>query len=125
MKTGDIPFQINFCKLLVIILQILCFQFKFRATVSLANASDEDFSLLSSTDLYFGAGNTEETIAIATYDDSIAEDDEIFMVTLSTTSPNVQIDKFKGVTTVTIQDNNGTSGIVLLRKHSHDIRACA
>ena len=93
--------------LIIWIICINAFHFEFRATVSVTNASDADFSVLSSTDLNFGPGNTEETIAIATNDDSIAEDNEIFMVTLSTTNPNVQIDKFKGVTTVTIRDKDG------------------
>ena len=44
---------------------------------------------------------------IETVDDSIDEDNEAFVVTLSTTNPNVQIDKSKGVTTVTITDNDG------------------
>ena len=86
---------------------IVIYYYKFRATVTLTNASDADFIALSSTDLNFGPGNTDETIAIAINDDSIDEDDEIFVVTLSTTSQNVQIDKLKGVTTITIQDNDG------------------
>ncbi|CAB4021986.1 Hypothetical predicted protein, partial [Paramuricea clavata] len=79
------------------------------ATVSLATASDADFDVLSSTELNFSPGNTDETITIATKDDSVIEADEVFVVTLSTTSPSVQIDKVKGVTTITINDNDGLS----------------
>ena len=49
---------------------------------------------------------TTERIVIKTVDDSIIEDDEIFVVTLSTTNLDVQIDTFKGTTTVTIIDND-------------------
>ena len=55
----------------------------------------------------FGPGNTDETIAIATKDDSIIEADEVFAVYLSTTNSNVQIDKIKGVIIITINDNDG------------------
>ena len=79
----------------------------FRATVTLARASDEDFDALPSTVLNFSPGNTEETIVISTKDDSFIEGDEFIVVTLSTTSPNVQIDKDKGVTSININDNDG------------------
>ncbi|CAB4039472.1 Hypothetical predicted protein, partial [Paramuricea clavata] len=77
------------------------------ATVSPESASDADFNVLSSTELSFRPGVTKDTIAIATKDDLITEVDEVFVVTLSTTDPRVQIDKAKGVTTVTINDNDG------------------
>jgi hypothetical protein len=79
----------------------------FRVTVLLVSASDADFDALPLPDLNFGPGNTDETIAIATKDDSIIEPDEFFVVILSTTSSNVQIDKVKGVIFITINDNNG------------------
>ncbi|CAB4005231.1 MAM and LDL-receptor class A domain-containing 1-like, partial [Paramuricea clavata] len=81
-------------------------QISATATVSPASASDADFNVLSSTELSFRPGVTKDTIAIATEDDSITEDEEVFVVTLSTTNPSVQIDKAKGVTTVTIKDND-------------------
>ena len=56
------------------------FYFKFRATVSRTNASDAVFRILSSTDLNFGPGNNDDTIVIATNDDSIIEADEVFVV---------------------------------------------
>ena len=42
---------------------------------------------------------------IETIDDSIKEENEVFVATLSTTNRNVQIEK--GVTTITITDNDG------------------
>jgi hypothetical protein len=90
---------------------LLYFRILFRATVSLATASDADFNVLSSTELNFNPGNTDETIAIVTKDDSVIEADEVFVVTLSTTSPSVKIDKVKGVTTITINDNDGKCSV--------------
>ncbi|CAB4028111.1 Hypothetical predicted protein, partial [Paramuricea clavata] len=76
------------------------------ATVLFASASDADFNALPLPGLNFSPGNTDETITIATTDDSIIEPDEVFVVTLSTTSLNVQIDKVKGVIIITINDND-------------------
>ena len=91
---------------------LLYFRILFRATISLATASNADFNILSSTELNFSPGYTDETIAIATYDDSVIEADEVFVVILSTTSPSVQIDKAKGITTITINDNDGKSSVL-------------
>ncbi|CAB4034123.1 deleted in malignant brain tumors 1 -like, partial [Paramuricea clavata] len=76
------------------------------ATVLLASASNADFDALPLPGLNFSPGNTNETVTIATKDDSIIEPDEVFVVTLSTASPNAQIDKVKGVIIITINDND-------------------
>ena len=56
----------------------------------------------------FHPGVATDKIIIATTDDAIVEDDEVFVVTLTTTNPVVQINQTKEVTTVTITDNDGT-----------------
>ena len=60
--------------------------------------------MLSTADLTFSPGDTTETIFITTVQDTLIESDEVFLVTLSTTSSNVQIDD--GTTTVTIVDDD-------------------
>jgi hypothetical protein len=80
----------------------------YRVKISLVSACDADFDSLPPPDLLFSPGKTDEKISIAIKDDSIIEADEVFVVTLSTTNPNVKIDRVRGTTTVTITDNDGT-----------------
>ena len=60
--------------------------------------------MLSTADLTFSPGDTTETIFITTVHDPLIESDEVFLITLSTGSSNVQIDD--GTTTVTIVDDD-------------------
>ena len=76
-----------------------------RATVKLVSASNDDFNIISSTNLNFSPGNTEQTIAITTTGDSFIEGNEVFQVILSTSNPDVQIGD--GITTITILDDDG------------------
>ena len=70
-------------------------------------ATKADFRAVSSTELNFDPGRTTDTIVVETTDDAIVEDDELFVVTLTTTNPVVRINKTRAVTTVTITDNDG------------------
>ena len=70
-----------------------------------ASASNEDFENNSRPDLHFNRQKNPEKIVIRTKDDSIIETEEVFFVSLSTTSQNVRI--HKGITVVTIIDNDG------------------
>ncbi|XP_028399458.1 uncharacterized protein LOC114522881 [Dendronephthya gigantea] len=74
------------------------------ATVVLVSASNDDFDVISSTNLNFSPGDAQETIAITTDGDVFIEGNEVFQVILSTSSPNVQVDD--GVTTITILDDD-------------------
>ena len=76
----------------------------YRATVSLQSASNGDFTVLSSTDLTFSPDDTVENIVINTVEDTFIESDEVFLVTVSTSSSNVQI--YDNVTIVTIVDDD-------------------
>ena len=79
----------------------------YRAAISPATADKNDFNVLSSTELNFRPGVTTDRIVIEAIDDSINEDDEVLIVTLSTANTNVEIDKSKEITTITIIDNDG------------------
>ena len=74
----------------------------------LARSLENMFDPLSFESLSFTKRSvTTERIVIKIVDDSTIDDDEIFVVTLSTTNLNVQIDKSKGATSVTIIVNDG------------------
>ena len=60
--------------------------------------------MLSSTDLTFSPDDTVENIVINTVEDTFIESDEVFLVTVSTSSSNVQI--YDNVTIVTIVDDD-------------------
>ena len=62
-----------------------------------------------------------DKIVIETVDDSIKEENEVFVATLSTTNRNVQIDK-GAVMTITIIDNDGECFDILILQcdvHGH------
>ena len=88
-----------------------------KVTASPATANETDYTVLSSSEVHFHPGFAMDKIVIETVDDSIKEENEVFVVTLSTTDPNVQIDKGL-VMTITIIDNDDVETSLLESKDS-------
>ena len=76
-----------------------------KVAVSPATANETDYTVLSSSEVHFHPGFAMDKIVIETVDDSIKEENEVFVVTLSTINRNVHIDKGE-VMTITIIDND-------------------
>ena len=72
--------------------------------VTPGSASHNDFNVLPSTELNFSPGVEEVGIVIAIKNDSINENDEVFVLTIASSNASVHVDKDKGVTIVTVLD---------------------
>ena len=76
-----------------------------RVIITPGSASHNDFNVLSSTKLNFSPGVREGNVVIAIKNDSINENDEVFVVTIASSNASVHVDKDKGVTIVTVLDD--------------------
>ena len=69
-------------------------------------AAATDFTEVTATTLSFAAGETTKTVTVETTEDTLAEEDETFSVTLSTPTGGATIATDGGTATGTIQDDD-------------------